>query len=627
MVLKEADSKRFMKFLVNQTKGAVKPLVPTTVFRKFAKLKGSELGATAYANRFENYLVPNMDKMNEYSIELRIRVMFGMSAKVSNDFLEQIKTTGTVQVDELGRICKYTSDEGNLSLEGIHCKSSEAVRKRSTNATLSADFVRLMTFLTEKTKDSIKPLVASKVFAEFSENGGGGRTDQAYYKQFRRRVAPKMAKLKEYSIHDRVRVMFGLSGQVSNDFRRQIQTIGIVQLDDNRRICKFVSHDGKLKLEGNRKNSARVERRSAKNRDPGANATRQYDDVESSISYYGSPKRARSEMSSVPSDDEAEYIGGVEGFVKPEPVDFDFEELLNRDMSHNLLIDYSQQYEEMMMEENNQPFAEDSPYESVDDDMDCIESMAVHPKQEAISSDFKELFHRDASQEDKEVSSNWPVYNKTSFGDDMEYIGAVKGQPKPEPIDFDFYQINNREHFQGNQEMMIEDNNSSISERNADVPFVEHQQISLSAESRDTSAESESIYLHDFLKQLAQFISFFECSELAEIKKNIKEVMADEEKIAGFQKVKILDIRTVLGAFFFGVSRKIKSTGSNNSTMKVKDFMFKFKFFLLGLDCSELLELQQKVHEKLDEQDVTKKILLYSDIQKALQSLIYTISQ
>lgn len=86
-------------------------------------------------------------------------------------------------MDELGRICKYTSDEGNLSLEGIHCKSSEAVRKRSTNATLSADFVRLMTFLTEKTKDSIKPLVASKVFAEFSENGGGGRTDQAYYKQ------------------------------------------------------------------------------------------------------------------------------------------------------------------------------------------------------------------------------------------------------------------------------------------------------------------------------------------------------------------------------------------------------------------------------------------------------------
>lgn len=76
----------------------------------------------------------------------------------------------------------------------------------------------------------------------------------------------------------------------------RIQTIGIVQLDDNRRICKFVSHDGKLKLEGNRKNSARVERRSAKNRDPGANATRQYDDVESSISYYGSPKRARSEM-------------------------------------------------------------------------------------------------------------------------------------------------------------------------------------------------------------------------------------------------------------------------------------------------------------------------------------------
>eukprot|EP00081_Caenorhabditis_elegans_P016645 NP_496583.1 Uncharacterized protein CELE_Y57A10A.3 [Caenorhabditis elegans] len=120
MVLKEAESKRLMKFLVNLTKGAVKPLVATTVFRKFAKLKGSELGATAYANRFENNLVPIMDQMDNYSIGSRIRVMFALSATVSNDFLELIETTGTVQVDEFGRISKYTSNEGKLSLEGIY---------------------------------------------------------------------------------------------------------------------------------------------------------------------------------------------------------------------------------------------------------------------------------------------------------------------------------------------------------------------------------------------------------------------------------------------------------------------------------------------------------------------------
>nr|pir hypothetical protein Y57A10A.c - Caenorhabditis elegans [Caenorhabditis elegans] len=122
MVLKEAESKRLMKFLVNLTKGAVKPLVATTVFRKFAKLKGSELGATAYANRFENNLVPIMDQMDNYSIGSRIRVMFALSATVSNDFLELIETTGTVQVDEFGRISKYTSNEGKLSLEGIYCQ-------------------------------------------------------------------------------------------------------------------------------------------------------------------------------------------------------------------------------------------------------------------------------------------------------------------------------------------------------------------------------------------------------------------------------------------------------------------------------------------------------------------------
>ncbi|CCD74450.1 Signal transduction histidine kinase [Caenorhabditis elegans] len=61
--------------------------------------------------------------------------------------------------------------------------------------------------------------------------------------------------------------------------------------------------------------------------------------------------------------------------------------------------------------------------------------------------------------------------------------------------------------------------------------------------------------------------------------------------------------------------------------MKAKDFLVKFKFFLLGLDFSELLELQQNVQEKIDESDIAEKILMYSDIRHALQNLLSTISQ
>ncbi|CCD69742.2 Protein FAR1-RELATED SEQUENCE [Caenorhabditis elegans] len=79
------------------------------------------------------------------------------------------------------------------------------------------------------------------------------------------------------------------------------------------------------------------------------------DGVDSATSLPRSPKRARTEMSSSDDDDDLEIIETVDGYPKPEPVDFDFEELLNRDSTYNLLIDHSQEYKEVMMEENNQP--------------------------------------------------------------------------------------------------------------------------------------------------------------------------------------------------------------------------------------------------------------------------------
>ncbi|CAB55009.2 SPK domain-containing protein [Caenorhabditis elegans] len=608
---------RLMRFAVDQTKDIIEPLMVTKVLTEFSESENDGLSHYAHYAKFHNYLVPNMAKLAEYSIEERVRVIFGFAAVVSDDFLKQIQREGLVHLDKKKRICKFTSHNGKWKLEGDHSHSARMKRRWSMRVRVVVGLPSLMNFLVEKTKDIIEPMLASAAFREFSESEDGGLPEHAYYNHFHKNVAPNMAKIEEYSIEERVRVMFALAGRVSADFRAQ--TKGLVELDDGKRISKFTSTDGKLKLEGDHSDSARRKRsaafyrktdhhcRSANDSKPRRKNGRQSDsefsdksgsdedDVESAISYGNSPKRARCEKSADPEmhvssgsdDDEVEDVGGMDEEPVLLPID--------SDESH---IGHLQNGEEMMVEDDNQPIPEDPQY-----------SANSSHQGRRMSGRIQEKLSASIAQETTDAAvaiPHVPILNPPFESDDEEvkYIGAVKGQPKPGPIESVFDQINNRDHFQGNQEYR----NQSISERKVDVPlFVEHQQISLSAENRATSAEWKSIFLHDFLKQLTQFICFFECSELAEIKRNIKEVMADEGKISSFQKLEIIDIRTVLGAFFFGVSRKIKSTGSNNSTMKAKDFLVTFKYFLLGLDFSELLELSTVFKRKLTSQILQRR--------------------
>ncbi|CCD69745.2 SPK domain-containing protein [Caenorhabditis elegans] len=417
-----------------------------------------------------------------------------------------IKSTGTVKIDKKMRICNYKSRDGKLTLERIHSKSSKAARKRSTKIMLSADDVRLMTFLVEKTKEANEPLVATKVFMEFGKKENARCSDGAYYRKFHKKLAPNMDQLDNYSIESRLRVMLGLVGEVSDDFLTQVQTEGIVVLNDGKRICEYASRDGKLKLEADHSHSARMKRTSAYHRKAGRHvhmvmnasqttnqAESDEDGVDSATSLPRSPKRARTEMSSSDDDDDLEIIETVDGYPKPEPVDFDFEELLNRDSTYNLLIDHSQEYKEVMMEENNQP--------------------TIYVKSLQLDSD----------------------------DDEVQYIGAMKGQPKPEPIFEGFAPHNsNSDHVQ--------------EEQKTGVPRFDRQQISLSANTGATS--DEPINMSEFLKQLTQFICFLKSRELEELKQQIKKSIGTNVD----KKILFAELRGVFEAFLITINRKIKAT-------------------------------------------------------------------
>ncbi|CAB07285.2 SPK domain-containing protein [Caenorhabditis elegans] len=113
----------------------------------------------------------------------------------------------------------------------------------------STELSRFMSFLVEQVNDATEPMTVQRVFTQFSQLGAGVHSEDYYVRRFHRKLAPKMARWDNFSIEARVRLMFGLDGKVADDFLRQIRIYGAVQLDENRRICHFTSHDGQVKLE------------------------------------------------------------------------------------------------------------------------------------------------------------------------------------------------------------------------------------------------------------------------------------------------------------------------------------------------------------------------------------------
>ncbi|CCD61331.1 SPK domain-containing protein [Caenorhabditis elegans] len=236
----------FMDFLVEQTKDSIYPMVAAKVFKQFPNRR--LIPKDKRYQRFVLQLAPKMNDWNNYSIEARIRLMYALRGKVEDDFLARIEAHGTVQLNEKQRISKFTANDGTFFLEDD--------RKRLSLDATRLEFVKLMGFLIEKTKDAVEPLPNTKlIFQEFSQIEPVKKpndTDIMY--KFRSSLAPYMDKWNDYSIEDRVRLMFALGGKIKDGFLRTIETHGTLQLDDKRRITKYVSNDGNFKLEGIRRN-------------------------------------------------------------------------------------------------------------------------------------------------------------------------------------------------------------------------------------------------------------------------------------------------------------------------------------------------------------------------------------
>lgn len=96
---------RFMSFLVEQVNDATEPMTVQRVFTQFSQLGAGVHSEDYYVRRwhksfidrflndflfrFHRKLAPKMARWDNFSIEARVRLMFGLDGKVADDFLRQ----------------------------------------------------------------------------------------------------------------------------------------------------------------------------------------------------------------------------------------------------------------------------------------------------------------------------------------------------------------------------------------------------------------------------------------------------------------------------------------------------------------------------------------------------------
>ncbi|CCD61350.1 SPK domain-containing protein [Caenorhabditis elegans] len=655
----------FMDFLVEQTKDSIYPLVAKKVFKKFPNRR--LIPEDKRYPRFCSHFAPKMNEFNKYSIEERIRLMYALRGKVEDDFLTRIQAHGTVELNEKHRISKFISNDGTFSLEDD--------RERLSIDTTGLEFVRLLDFLIEKTRDVIEPLLVTKrIFQEFSRLEPGPRhkhPDKMYNRKFRYSLAPNMNKYSDYSIEDRVRLFFAFGGEIEDDFLRTIETHGTVQLDDKRRITKYVSNDGNFKLEGIRRHIMskpatgpeytrfmefliettkdavepmkvplvlkafkRQEGRKFTENGYGSRFHKKLAPNMSKWSKYRIEERTRM-MFAMKGKVESDFLAQIEASGK---VQLDKNQLIVKYTSNDGEIELggetrlvekkkrkSTNYHKMHQKRRK-------IIRSVTDETSLVakwkrksdsyyemyqKRRKIGEKELSDTAEVEEVAPYDeAPNEDQDTQLNPfnAMSNLTTNGPSSNAQEWSNDEPKQEPVFEDIFIQN--QHFPSEIE---------------DVPIQEIRRIEpdtklayLNIGSSVQGAvitDSGEIKLHKFLNSLELILTSLESDTLDDLLNDIEGI-----------RVRINDeilppelVITALQTFLLGITRKSRSAASAENKSSHECLRI-FKYSLLWLRSPLLWEIQQRVAEEIESHVIGEKIILVADVQQGIRNILFAVS-
>ncbi|CCO25620.1 SET domain-containing protein [Caenorhabditis elegans] len=137
----EPELERMIDFLVEITEKISVPAIKTDIWKLYQARMKQNVKEECIRQRFMSKLAPIIHRLDNYSIEARVRIIFVLSVKVDADFLKELRKNAVVRVDDEQLITKYVScNDGGLKLEGNHSMSDRLKnRKRSLDLIKDVD--------------------------------------------------------------------------------------------------------------------------------------------------------------------------------------------------------------------------------------------------------------------------------------------------------------------------------------------------------------------------------------------------------------------------------------------------------------------------------------------------------
>ncbi|KAF1755612.1 hypothetical protein GCK72_012062 [Caenorhabditis remanei] len=243
---------KLMKFVAEKTKGISRPLSLAYLATEYVRKGKTEKSKSSIRHSLRR-LRDEVYKMLNFDVATRVRIIFGLSARVDEGFLNELRSDAIVEVDEKRRISKYESNDGSLKLLGEHVKLNSYPMKEDVaqeNRIRIVDGKReLMTFIAEQSRNTKSQMNINELSREFMKKFNYFSTIYAVQQQIHR-FRTNLPKLCGFDLSLKIRMIFGLGVKIDQNYLERLRRNAEVEVDEKGRITKYKANDGSLELRG-----------------------------------------------------------------------------------------------------------------------------------------------------------------------------------------------------------------------------------------------------------------------------------------------------------------------------------------------------------------------------------------
>ncbi|KAF1755614.1 hypothetical protein GCK72_012064 [Caenorhabditis remanei] len=177
---------------------------------------------------------------DEYETETKIKMMFGLKARIGTELLEELRKDAIVKLNGNKRIVYYQEKiRGGLKLDAYENENDPATIFRTDNQMLR---------LIEKLSSSMEKTISGDLFISKYRESTGSKESCFFLTERYRIVRSRIFESSEFDLEKKVRLMYFTNTRIKEDVLAELRKEAVVVLHKNGYIRSYVARDGSLEL-------------------------------------------------------------------------------------------------------------------------------------------------------------------------------------------------------------------------------------------------------------------------------------------------------------------------------------------------------------------------------------------